>query len=153
MIVKPQVLIVDGHSIIFQWPELAAEHRTNQSGARQSLVHTLTRLHDNSDWHVAVVFDGRNPRSSDASEPGGIQIFYSAADRTADSVIERLVAKYSHQFEVTVATDDHMERTTVQSFGARAMSSLQLRDELARAESELAGRLRQLKTKSRKPTP
>lgn len=142
---KAQVLIVDGHSIIFQWPELAAQHAANRLAARESLVHALTRLQDSSDWHVAVVFDGKSPRSTEASQPGGIQVFYSASGRTADSVIERLVAKYGRQFEVTVATDDHMERTTVQSFGARAISSLQLRDELDRAGARLNEHLSRLR--------
>ncbi|GAB4184049.1 MAG: NYN domain-containing protein [Terrimicrobiaceae bacterium] len=141
---KARVLIVDGHSIIFQWPELAAKHAGNRLAARESLVKSMTALQDGSDWHVVVVFDGRQARAGEASEPGGIQIFYSANGQTADSVIERLVAKYSQTYDVTVATDDHMERTTVQSFGGRAISSLQLRDEMELAGAELAGRIKRL---------
>lgn len=141
---KAKVLIVDGHSMIFQWPELAAKHRSNRLAAREELVRVLTGLQDGSDWHVVVVFDGRQARAGEASEPGGIRIFYSANGQTADSVIERLVAKYSGTYDVTVATDDHLERTTVQSFGGRAMSSLQLRDEVELADADLAGRIKRL---------
>ena len=74
----------------------------------------LTGLQDNTDWHVAVVFDGAGTKTTGAtSGPRGIQVFYSTADQSADSVIERLAAKYAERYEVTVATDDLMERTTV----------------------------------------
>ena len=61
------------------------------------------------------------------------------------SVIERLAAKYSDRYEVTVATDDLMERTTVASFGASSISAWQLREEIETAGRNLDERLRQLR--------
>ena len=112
---KPRVLIVDGHSIISQWPDLTLQHAKRTAVARESLVRMLTGLQDNTDWHVTVVFDGNGVKPTEVSGPHGIQVFYSTADQTADSVIERLAAKYSDRYEVTVATNDFMERTTVAS--------------------------------------
>ena len=115
---KPRVLIVDGHSMIFQWPDLTLQHAKRTTVARESLVRMLTGLQDNSDWHVTVVFDGNGVKPTEAT-PHGVQVFYSTADQTADSVIERLAAKYSDRYEVTVATDDLMERTTAPAWGLR----------------------------------
>ena len=136
---------MDGHSIIFHWPELSQRHAHKQAEARAELVRILTELQDCSDWDVAVVFDGKGARASESSEPGGIQVFYSARGQTADSIIERLVAKYSQKYQVTVATDDYLERTTVESLGGRAMSSLQLLDEIQFARNSLNEKLRQMR--------
>ena len=144
-LMKPRVLIVDGHSMIFQWPDLTLLHAKRTSVARESLVRMLTGLQDNTDWHVTVVFDGAGAKTTESiSGAQGIQIFYSTADQTADSVIERLAAKYAELYEVTVATDDVMERTTVASFGATSMSAWQLREEIEEAGRDLDARLRQM---------
>lgn len=142
---KSRLLIVDGHSMIFQWPDLAAQHRKKTMLAREALITMLCGLQDNTGRHVAVVFDGKGTRATETSQPHGIQVFYSKAGQTADSLIERLVAKYAAQYDVTVATDDGLERTTVESFGASTMSSDQLRAEIESAERELDERLRQLR--------
>ena len=141
---KPRVLIVDGHSMIFRWPDLTLQHAKRTAVARESLIRMLTGLQDNSDWNVTVVFDGNGVKPTEASELHGIQVFYSTAEKTADAVIERLVAKYSDRYDVTVATDDLMERTTVASFGAGSMSARQLREEIEMAGHNLDERLRHL---------
>lgn len=142
---KPRVLIVDGHSMIFQWPDLTLQHAKRGAVARETLIRMLTGLQDNSDWHVAVVFDGKGSKNSEASEPHGIKVFYSKDGQTADSIIERLVATYAEKYEVTVATDDIMERTTVESFGGYTMSAFQLREEIDVAGRDLDERLRKLR--------
>jgi predicted RNA-binding protein with PIN domain len=142
---KQRLLIVDGHSMIFRWTELAALHARNGAVARAELVKRLTNFQDNSTWTVAVVFDGRAGPASDVSDPDGIHVFYSASGQTADSLIERLAAKYTSTLDVTVATDDNLERTTVSSLGGSAMSSLQLKEEIEAADRQIADRIRQLK--------
>ncbi|MCX6971244.1 MAG: NYN domain-containing protein [Verrucomicrobia bacterium] len=134
---KQKILIVDGHSMIFQWPELSKNYATEGASVRDSLVRMLTALQDNSDWTVAVVFDGRGIKASSEGDPGGIKIFYSRDGQTADSIIERLAAKYAVNCDVTVATDDHLERTTVEAFGAMSISSRQLQSEIEAAEQEV----------------
>jgi Predicted RNA-binding protein containing a PIN domain len=142
---KPKVLIVDGHSMIFQWPELRALHARNGATAREQLVRGLQRHQDNTGIHVIVVFDGKGARASADETTAGIQVFYSKSGQTADSVIERIVATYATQYEITVATDDHMERTTVESFGATWMSSELLAREVADSDRDMADRLERLR--------
>lgn len=141
---KPRVLIVDGHSMIFQWPDLTLQHARRGALARETLVRMLRGLQDNSDWHVVVVFDGKGAKNQEVSEPDGIQVFYSRSGQTADSVIERLVAKYADTYEVSVATDDIMERTTVESFGGNTLSAFQLREEIDAAGRNMDDRLKRL---------
>jgi predicted RNA-binding protein with PIN domain len=142
---RPRVLIVDGHSMIFQWPELRKMHDKNTGTARERLTRLLTRYQDSTGTHVCVVFDGKGPRNTEEENPGGIQIFYSGSAKTADSVIERIVAAYASKYEIVVATDDNLERTTVETFGAAWMSSEILALDLRGADSELDDRIKRLR--------
>ena len=118
-----QVLIVDGHSIIFAWPELRALHTVKTSLARERLTKILTEYQDLSGTHVVLVFDGRGPLITQENEPGGIQVFYSNAGHTADDIVERLVAKYGTLYSITVATSDLLEQQTAIAFGGNCISA------------------------------
>jgi len=130
-------LIVDAHSILFAWPELRALHGRRMALAREALVRLLTGYQDATGVRVVAVFDGQGTKPQEVSEPGGIQIFYSASGQTADSVIERLVAAYASHHELTVATGDHLEEQTVASFGGHTISPELLRLWLEEAELDL----------------
>jgi predicted RNA-binding protein with PIN domain len=134
-------LIADGHSIIFQWPELRAMHGRRGGAARDELVRRLTQYQDATGIRVVAVFDGRSEKQNEASEPGGIQIFYSKTGQTADAIIERLCAKYAKLHDIVVATDDHMERQTALTFGASTVSSDMLRTLIEDAERDLQRRI------------
>ena len=140
-------LIVDGHSVIFAWPELRKLHARRTVLARDELVKILTAYQDASGVRVVAVFDGQGAKSNEATEPGGIQIFYSGAGQTADAIVERLVAKYGSQHEITVATSDLMEQQTATSFGALVVSADGLRPWLADAQADLAREMKKLKRK------
>lgn len=123
----PQYLIVDGHSIIFAWPELRALHERRTSLAREALVR---RLRDYQDWtgvRVVVVFDGKGTAIDASADPGEIQIFYSRAGQTADAIVERLASKYGGQFNLLIATSDYLEQETVAACGAEYISAEGLR--------------------------
>jgi len=138
-------LLVDGHSVIFAWRELALQHAKRSQTARDMLVRTMRDYQDSSGVRVVLVFDGRGVRTQDVTEPGGIQVFYSRTDQTADAIIERLVAKYAKKYPMTVATDDNLERQTAMSFGAEWISTEQLRSEVASADREMRGEMDRLK--------
>jgi len=140
-------LIVDGHSVIFAWPELRKLHGRRTSSAREELVRILTAYQDASGVRVVAVFDGQGGKANEASEPGGIQIFYSAAGQTADAIVERLVAKYAQDHEITVATSDFMEQQTVTTFGALVVSAKGLREWLDDAHRDLARRIKKHRRK------
>ena len=117
-------------------------HQQNTGAARDNLVRTLTGYQDISGTHVVVVFDGKGPSVNKIEEPGGIQIFYSNAGRTADEIVERLVAKYGKTFSITVATADLLEQQTVTTFGAQPIGSEGLRRMIRDAETEFASELK-----------
>jgi predicted RNA-binding protein with PIN domain len=142
---KQKILLVDGHSMIFDWPDLAAMHARNTAAAREELVKRLTGLQDNTEWTVAVVFDGKGVKASSDGAPNGIAVFYSQSGQTADSIIERLAAKYARDHEVTVATNDRLERTTAEAFGSNTISGMQLRAEIESAIDSVRDTIRRLR--------
>lgn len=138
-----QFVIVDGHSVIHAWDELRRLHATGPRRylAREALLKRLRLYQDVTGTRVVVVFDGVGTKVTDEREAAGVQVFYANSGRTADSIIERLVAKYAATFAIRVATADQMERDTVESFGAICVSPEELRYEVERAESDLGRRL------------
>lgn len=131
----PHYLIVDGHSVIFAWPELRALHQQRTSLARDALVRKLRDFQDWTGVRTIVVFDGKGGAVHASSEPGEIQIFYSRAGQTADAIVERLASKYASQFRLLVATSDHLEQETVAACGAECISPEGLRGLLDETQS------------------
>ena len=140
-------LIVDAHSVIFSWSDLRALHQRRMILARESLVKSLTEYQDITGIRVVAVFDGQGDKVSETTEPGGIQVFYSGQGETADSVIERLVAKYGSEHDITVATSDLLEQQTASSFGAICVTAEILHGMLEEARN---GFQRELKKHRRK---
>ncbi|HEY2712330.1 MAG TPA: NYN domain-containing protein [Chthoniobacterales bacterium] len=133
---SPDYLVVDGHSVIFAWPELRRLHERRGALAREALVKQLRDYQDWSGTHVVVVFDGRGSSVSQEAAPGEIQIFYSRAGQTADSIIERLASKYAERFRLIVATADYLEQETTSASGAETISPEGLRELLKDARPQ-----------------
>jgi predicted RNA-binding protein with PIN domain len=128
---RARYLIVDGHSVIFAWPELRKLHARRSSLAREALI---KQLRDYQDWtgvRVVVVFDGKGEKVEATSDPAEVQIFYSRSGQSADAIIERLASKYAKRHELVVATSDSMEAETVRASGAEPISPDGLRGLLA----------------------
>src|SRR2546421_10935161 len=110
-------LIVDGHSIIFAWPELRKLHARRSSLGREAL---LKQLRDYQDWtgvHVVVVFDGTGKKVEATSEPPNVKIFNSCRGQTPDAIIDRLWTKNGKRKRLMLAPSVSMELKPVQSSG------------------------------------
>ena len=133
---RARYLVVDGHSVIFAWPELRKLHARRSSLAREALI---KRLRDYQDWtgvRVVVVFDGKGRKIEATSDPAEVQVFYSRTGQTADAIIERLASKYAKRFELMVATSDSMEGETVEASGAEWISPAALHGLLSSARRD-----------------
>jgi uncharacterized protein len=124
---RARYLIVDGHSVIFAWPELRKLHARRSTLARESLIKQLRDYQDWSGVRVVVVFDGKGRKVDAISDPGEVQIFYSRSGQSADAIIERLASKYARHYDLVVATSDLMEAETVEACGAESISPEGLR--------------------------
>jgi predicted RNA-binding protein with PIN domain len=125
---RKRYLVVDGHSVIFAWPELRRLHQRRSSLARDALTMQLRNYQDWTGVRVVVVFDGKGQHTTEISDPHDVQIFYSRKGETADAIVERLASKYATRFEFVVATSDYMEQQTASAFGAECISPDMLRE-------------------------
>lgn len=117
-------ILVDGYSLLHNWPELASGKPRHAAAAREELIHRLTQYHDACGTPITILFDGADvagTRAATASTPE-VEILYSRTGQTADQMIERVVHRLSPYGEVLVVTDDFAERDTVQGGGGQISS-------------------------------
>ena len=144
-------LVVDGHSVIFSWPDFRALHERNRAQARKALIDVLTQLHDTSAWRVTLILDGKTGGADPRQSPKATDmvIHYATSDQTADSIIERLVAASGVAGDITVITADEAEKRTVESLGAIAISPDWLREELDRQKASFSAELKKVHRSAR----
>jgi len=113
-------ILVDGYSLLHNWPELVPGRPPHSAAARDELIHRLTLYRDTADTPISIFFDGMGaPKGTPAahSRPE-LEVLYSREGRTADDLIERAAHRLLTYGEVLVVTDDVAERDTVISLGA-----------------------------------
>jgi len=117
-------ILVDGYSLLHNWPELAPGRPRHSARAREELVQVLICYHDATGTPVTIFFDGSGARVGTpppASNPA-VEVLFSRAGQTADDMIERAAHRFSDYGEVLVVTDDVAERETVTGLGGLASS-------------------------------
>jgi len=136
-------MLIDGHNVIHAWPELVRDHRvaSRRHLARTELLRRLRNLQDMSGMQVVVVFDGAKQGTNEEREKDGLQIIYADPGTTADTIIERLVARYAKERPMRVASADGMVRETILSLGAEWISPETLRSLCDSAETNMRARL------------
>ena len=133
-------ILIDGYSLLHNWPDLARGRRRHSAAARDELIHTLTRYRDAIGTPMTVVFDGGGapqgtpkPHSTPCFE-----VIYSKAGQTADDIIERVTHRLKGFGEVLVVTDDFSERDTVLALGGMAWSCASFIQEVEGSLDELS---------------
>lgn len=135
-----QVVLVDGYSVLHAWPKLRKLAGRSLVQQRDALVRVLRQYGDHTGRRIVVVFDGyAAKRKPDINEPTpGVEVIYSEHGKTADDVIERLVAQAGDKECVLVVTSDNMERHTVESLGANSMAADFFEEEVTATLRDLA---------------
>ena len=142
-------ILVDGYSLLHNWPELAPRKPRHSAAAREELIRVLTQYRDASGTPITVVFDGAGARAGtpEVKSTPELEILYSDSGQTADDLIERAAHRLSEFGDVLVVTDDYAERDTVLSLGGMASSCLNF---IQTVESALDDLQRELKHHNRK---
>jgi predicted RNA-binding protein with PIN domain len=117
-------ILVDGYSLLHNWPEIASGAPRHSARAREELVQILTQYHDATGEPITIFFDGSGaPKNIPKNESSrDVEVLFSRAGQTADDMIERAAHRFQSYGEVLVVTDDHAERDTVIGFGGSAAS-------------------------------
>jgi predicted RNA-binding protein with PIN domain len=117
-------ILVDGYSLLHNWPELARGRARYSAAARDELIARLTLYQDASGIPVTIFFDGSGLSTGKPTPASlaSVEVLYSRKGQTADQLIERAAYRYGPYGEVLAVTDDHAERDTVISLGGSASS-------------------------------
>ena len=117
-------ILVDGYSLLHNWPELAEGAARHSEAARDALVEMLQQYQDACGTPVTIFFDGRGARNSKPKNQSAnaVEVLFSSAGQTADDLIERAAHRFQPYGEVLVVTDDFAERDTVSGFGGSVAS-------------------------------
>ena len=117
-------ILVDGYSLLHNWPELAPGAARHSEAARDALVEMLTQYQDAKGTPITVFFDGAGSRRSKPKNEasGAVEVLFSSAGQTADDLIERAAHRFQEYGEVLVVTDDYAERDMVSGFGGSVAS-------------------------------
>lgn len=133
-------ILVDGYSLLHNWPELARGKPRHSAAAREELVHVLTQYQDASGTPITIFFDGSGapPHVPKQEAMSAVEVLFSKAGQTADDMIERAAHRFQPYGEVLVVTDDNAERDTVIALGGSAASCLNFITMVESALSDLA---------------
>ena len=116
-------ILVDGYSLLHNWPELARGKPRHSAAAREELLHILTQYQDASGTPITIFFDGSGaPPGVPKNESRAVEVLFSKAGQTADDMIERAAHRFQPYGEVLAVTDDNAERDTVIALGGSAAS-------------------------------
>jgi predicted RNA-binding protein with PIN domain len=117
-------ILVDGYSLLHNWPEIAPGQPRHSARAREELIQILTQYHDATGEPITIFFDGSGapPNTPKNESSRDVEVLFSSAGQTADDMIERAAHRFQSYGEVLVVTDDNAERDTVVGFGGTAAS-------------------------------
>jgi predicted RNA-binding protein with PIN domain len=119
-------ILVDGYSLLHNWPQLAPGAARHSAEAREALIHRLTLYRDAIGTPITIVFDGSQPKGGkfERTPTPELEVLFSREGQTADDIIERAAVRLQAYGEVLAVTDDSAERETVYYHGGMAISCL-----------------------------
>jgi len=117
-------ILVDGHSLLHQWRELAPGKPRHSPVVLEELICRLTQYHDAIDTPITLVFDGSRPlgETDDGDLNGAVEILYSHAGQSAAQLIERMAYRLHGQGEVLMVTNKTTERAPMPPNGTQVSS-------------------------------
>ena len=138
-------ILVDGYSLLHNWPELAPGQPRHSATARNELIQRLTLYQDAVGTPITIFFDGGGALSGTpaALSSPEVEVLYSRAGQTADQMIERAAHRFAAYGEVLAVTDDNAERETVISVGGMASSCLNFIQNVENTLAEMADDIKQ----------
>lgn len=144
-------ILIDGYSLLHNWPEVAPGQPRHSERARDELVAILTQYHDATGEPITIFFDGAGARAS-APKPESnrnVEILFSRAGQTADDMIERAAHRFQDYGEVLVVTDDNAERNIVGGMGGSVCSCANFIRMIGGALTELGDELQNYNRRER----
>ncbi len=142
--------LVDGYNVLHKCGWLKSLLGHDLETAREALIDKVAHYCAQTGARVTIVFDGQGQQIAENvahnRSVGSLQIIYSPAKKTADTIIERMVYEAPRKMEVVVVTNDRGVRDLCRGMGSLVMDAgnfLQSIRESSRDTSEKLRRTRQ----------
>jgi len=144
-------ILVDGYSLLHNWPEIAPGHPRHSAAARDELIHRLTQYRDAIGTPITIFFDGAGAPTGTptALSTPEVEVLYSRAGQTADQMIERAAHRFAEYGEVLAVTDDLAERQTVSNMGGMSSSCWNFIQTVQTTLNDLADNIKELNRQER----
>ena len=129
---KKNITFIDGYNVINKWSNLKDISRTNLAQARDTLIEEMAEYGVLAGEKIVIVFDAYNldRLKETIEEKYSMKIVYTKRFQTADTYIERELARISRRHNVTVVTDDGAVQNMALTKGASRMTALELKGDL-----------------------
>jgi len=139
MVSKVNYLLVDGYNIIHAWPELKELAEENMDGARMKLLEELSKFQGIQKCEIIVVFDAYRVQRNyeETMDWDNIHVVFTREAQTADDYIEKFAHDNQRQYNITVATSDHLEQMIIRGAGCAVLSADELKEEITRINEEV----------------
>src|SRR5436190_18912325 len=91
-------ILVDGYSLLHNWPEVAPRRPRHSAAARGELIQRLAHYQDAIGTPITIFFDGGGaPVGTPApSSSPDLEVIYSRTGQTTDDLIERCTQRFSN---------------------------------------------------------
>lgn len=119
---RPRI-VIDGYNLIHATPELARLAAGDLERAREKLIARLAAYRSGRGVRITVVFDGQDLPRQSGNQPGGIEVVFSRAPRTADQQIKSMLSREQSVRSWTVVTSDVSIVRHARDLGALAVRS------------------------------
>ena len=140
MIIKKEVLLVDGYNMIGSWPNLVPlKELDKMEDARDLLLREISNYSYYKKIKTIVVFDAHFvPGIHKKYGYRSLEVVFTQEDETADAYIEANLEKYQNALtNVTVATSDYAEQRIVLGKGYSRKSAPELYKDVQESKKEI----------------
>ena len=136
---KEEYLLVDGYNIVFAWQELKELSKVSIDGARDKLLDILCNFQGIRQCNVIAVFDAYRVQGhpTERFSYHNINVVFTKEAETADQYIEAFAKKNASEYDITVATSDHLEQMIIYGAGCQLWNAEELYRRVTEAESKL----------------
>ena len=135
---KKEYLYIDGYNIINQWKTLK-NYTESIENSRNKLIEDLIEYKAYKGINVIVVFDAHLVKGSNEKKEiiSGVEVVYTKEHETADSYIEKQIAKIGREEIVQVATSDNYIQQIVLARGGTRISAEEMFLEFNKTKQEI----------------
>ena len=143
---QQHLLIIDGYNVIYAWQSLAEIADYDLAKSRDLLMDTLSSYVGYTKTELLLVFDAYLVKDGMGStfQKDGYTVVYTKEDETADSYIEKQMARLGPNYNIRLVTADRLLQFSAVHSGISRMTPKEFEDEIVSVGNEIRSFIRKL---------